>query len=46
MGDEIDTSLAYVPPAHRKRLNVVLDKIDDLLADLEVKHLDVETPSG
>jgi len=39
MGEEIYTSLAYVPPDHRKRLNVVLDKIDDLLDDLEGKHL-------
>ena len=39
MGDEIDTSLAYAPAAHRKRLNFVLDKIDDLLDDLEGKHL-------
>ncbi len=39
MGEEIYTSLAYVPPAHRKRLNAALDKIDDLLNDLEGKHL-------
>ena len=39
MGEEIYTSLAYVPPAHRKRLNAALDKIDDLLDDLEGKHL-------
>ena len=39
MGEEIDTSLAYAPPADRKRLNAVLDKIDDLLADLEGKQL-------
>ena len=31
MGEEIDTSLAYAPPADRKRLNAVLDKIGDLL---------------
>ena len=39
MGEEIYTSLAYVPPDHRKRLNAALDKIDDLLDDLEGKHL-------
>jgi hypothetical protein len=39
MGEEIYTSLAYVPPADRKRLNATLDKIDDLLDDLEGKHL-------
>ena len=39
MGEEIYTSLAYVPPAHRKQLNAALDKIDDLLDDLEGKHL-------
>ena len=39
MGEEIYTSLAYVPPADRKRLNAALDKIDDLLDDLEGKHL-------
>ena len=39
MDEEIDTSLAYAPPADRKRLNAVLDKIDDLLDDLEGKHL-------
>ena len=32
MGDEIDASLVYVPPAHRKQLNAVLNKIGDLLA--------------
>jgi hypothetical protein len=37
MGEEIYTSLAYVPPAHRKQLNAALDKIDDLLDDLEEK---------
>ena len=46
MGDEIDASLAYAPPAHRKRLNAVLNKIGDLLADLVVKHLHAETPGG
>ena len=39
MGEEIYTSLAYVPPDHRKRLNAALDKIDDLLDELEGKHL-------
>ena len=39
LGDEIDASLVYVPPAHRKQLNVVLNKIGDLLAYLVVKHL-------
>src|SRR5271165_3844247 len=39
MGEEIYTSLAYVPPADRKRLNATLDEIDDLLDDLEGKHL-------
>ena len=38
LGDEIDSSLVYVPPAHRKRLNAVLNKIGDLLADLVVKR--------
>ena len=39
MGEEIYTSLAYVPPDDRKRLNGALDEIDDLLDDLEGKHL-------
>jgi len=39
MGEEIDTSLASAPSADRKRLNAVLDKIDDLLDYLEEKHL-------
>ena len=39
MGEEIYTSLSYVPPADRKRLNAALDEIDDLLDDLEGKHL-------
>jgi Plasmid pRiA4b ORF-3-like protein len=39
MGEEIYTSLAYVPPDDRKRLNAALDKIDDLLDELEGKHL-------
>jgi hypothetical protein len=39
MGEEIYTSLAYAPPDDRKRLNAALDKIDDLLDDLEGKHL-------
>ena len=39
LGDEVDASLVHVPHAHRKRLNVVLNKIGDLLADLVVKEL-------
>ena len=39
LGEEIYTSLAYVPPDDRKRLNATLDEIDDLLDDLEGKHL-------
>jgi Plasmid pRiA4b ORF-3-like protein len=39
MSEEIYTSLAYVPPDDRKRLNAALDKIDDLLDELEGKHL-------
>ncbi len=39
LGDEIDASLVYVPHAHRKRLNAVLNKIGDLLADLVVEDL-------
>jgi hypothetical protein len=39
LGDEIDASLVYVALAHRKRLNAVLNKIGDLLADLLVKEL-------
>src|SRR5215469_11139096 len=39
MENEIDVSLAYAPPADRKRLNAVLDRIDDLLADMEEKQL-------
>jgi hypothetical protein len=35
MGEEVDTSLRFAPPADRKRLNAVLDKIDDLLDALE-----------
>ena len=35
IGEEIYTSLAYAPPAHRKRLNAVLDNFDDLLDALE-----------
>jgi hypothetical protein len=40
MENEIDLSLAYAPPADRKRLNAVLDRIFDLLADIEEKHQD------
>src|SRR4051812_32569511 len=36
---KIDFSLAYSPPADMKRLNAVLDKIFDLLADIEEKGL-------
>jgi hypothetical protein len=39
MAEEVYTSLAYAPPADRKRLSAVLDKIDDLLDALEEKHL-------
>ena len=39
MEEEIDFSLAFAPPADRKRLNAVLDKIYDLLADVEEKEL-------
>jgi hypothetical protein len=39
MENEIDVSLAYAPPADRKRLNAVLDRIYDLLADMEEKQL-------
>ena len=39
MAEEVYTSLAYAPPADRKRLNAVLDKLDDLLDALEEKHL-------
>jgi hypothetical protein len=39
MSEEIYTSLAYVSPDDRKRLNATLDHIDDLLDDLEGKHL-------
>ena len=35
MVEEVDTSLAYAPHADRKRLSAVLDKIDDILDDLE-----------
>ena len=34
-----DASLVHVPHAHSKRLNAVLNKIGDVLADLVVKHL-------
>jgi hypothetical protein len=39
MENEIDISLAYSAPADTKRLNAVLDKICDLLADVEEKEL-------
>ena len=39
MAKEIDTSLDFALPDDRKRLNVVIDKIDDLLADIEDKAL-------
>jgi hypothetical protein len=39
MVKEIDTSLDYAPPDDRKRLNAVIDKIDNLLADIEDKAL-------
>src|SRR5262249_40962495 len=31
MAEEVDTSLAFVPDPDKKRLNAVLDKIDELL---------------
>jgi hypothetical protein len=37
MAKEIDTSLDFVLPDELKRLNAVIDKIDDLLADSEEK---------
>jgi hypothetical protein len=37
MAEEVYTSLGYAPPADRKRLNAVVDKIFDLLDDLEEK---------
>src|SRR3954447_27008180 len=40
MAEEVYTSLAFAPPADRKRLNAVLDKIDDLLDALEEKRMD------
>jgi hypothetical protein len=40
MAEEVSTSVDYAPPADRKRLSAVLDKIDDLLDALEEKHLD------
>src|SRR5947209_1972257 len=39
MENEIDISLAYSAPADTKRLNAVLEKIYDLLADIEEKEL-------
>ena len=36
---EIDISLDFATPSDRKRLNAVLDKIFDLLADIEEKQL-------
>jgi hypothetical protein len=40
MGEEVDTSLSYAPAADRKRLNAVLDKIDDILVSLDEEHLE------
>src|SRR3954452_8130902 len=37
MGEEISTSLRFVPPADRKRLNAALDEIDALLDETEGK---------
>jgi hypothetical protein len=39
MEEEIDIAVAYSPPAETKRLNTVLDKIYDLLADIDEKRL-------
>jgi hypothetical protein len=39
MENEIDTSLDLALPDNRKRLNAVIDKIDDLLADIEGKAM-------
>src|SRR5262249_17142387 len=39
MEKETDVSLAFPPPADAKRLNDVLDRIQDLLADIEGKEL-------
>jgi hypothetical protein len=39
MAKEIDTSLDFALPDDRKRLNAVIDKIDNLLADIEDKAL-------
>jgi hypothetical protein len=35
MADEVDTSLAFAPSPYKRRLEAVLDKIDDLLDSLE-----------
>src|SRR5262249_55806201 len=35
MAEEVDTSLAFVPGPDKKRLNAVLDRIDDLLDALQ-----------
>jgi len=39
MAKEIDKSLDFALPDDRKRLNSVIDKLDDLLADIEDKAL-------
>ncbi|MFI5458236.1 MAG: plasmid pRiA4b ORF-3 family protein [Isosphaerales bacterium] len=39
MYEEIDASLAFVPPADKKRLNAVFDKIGDFLVALDEKRL-------
>jgi hypothetical protein len=39
MEEEIDTSVAFAPPADKKQLNAVIDKIGNLLADIEQKEL-------
>jgi hypothetical protein len=39
IGKEIDTSLDSAPPDYKKQLNSVIDKIDDLLADIGQKAL-------
>jgi hypothetical protein len=40
--EEIYTALAFAPPADKKRLSAVLEKVDDLLDKLDQKALDVE----
>ena len=42
MDEEIYTAIALAPPAHKKRLCAVLEKVDDLLDKLDEKLLDVK----